>query len=189
MPGQKTELERVDELQVTVNVIDISLASTDVADRRCRTTCDWTRHCRLPSTATPCFWMCGEVIGARKSCSTPASVRAASSTTSMPCSPAARDASHRHQPRPFRPHDGAAGPGGSVRRSQGASGGAPRCVPRTQTVAPNGEERRLPTPMRADFRRENIEVIEEEQALDASATSAARAVHRLTGVKVVQAAR
>jgi 7,8-dihydropterin-6-yl-methyl-4-(beta-D-ribofuranosyl)aminobenzene 5'-phosphate synthase len=58
-----------------------------------------------------------------------------------------------------------------------------------KTVAPNGEERRLPTPMRADFRRENMEVIEEEQALDASATSAARAVHRLTGVKVVQAAR
>jgi 7,8-dihydropterin-6-yl-methyl-4-(beta-D-ribofuranosyl)aminobenzene 5'-phosphate synthase len=30
-----------------------------------------------------------------------------------------------------------------------------------KTVAPNGDERLLPTPMRSDFRRDNIEVIEE----------------------------
>ena len=166
MPGQKIALEPVDEVRVTVitdNVIDISLASSDVA-HRLKLPTEVRLDTPLPIAEHGYSVLLEVRRGDRRTqvlFDTGVSPRGflynLDALQVQPLEMQAIIISHGH----FDHTMGLLGLADRFGARKVPLVVHPDAYLDRKTIAPNGEERRLPTPMRADFRRENIEIIEE----------------------------
>jgi 7,8-dihydropterin-6-yl-methyl-4-(beta-D-ribofuranosyl)aminobenzene 5'-phosphate synthase len=166
MPRQTIPLEPVDEVRITIitdNVIDISLGSTDIA-KRLKLPTEVRLDTPLPIAEHGFSALLDVRRGRQRSqvlFDTGVSPRGflynLDALEVRPLDVQAIVISHGH-------FDHTLGVLGLAERLGGRKVPLvvhPDAYLERKTVAPNGEERHLPTPLRADFRRDNIDVLEE----------------------------
>jgi 7,8-dihydropterin-6-yl-methyl-4-(beta-D-ribofuranosyl)aminobenzene 5'-phosphate synthase len=166
MPREMIPLEPVDEVRLTIvtdNVVDVTLGSTDTA-RRFRMPTDVRLDTPLPIAEHGFSALLDVRRGDQRSqvlFDTGVSPRGfLYNLDALQIDPLDMQAiviSHGH----FDHTMGLLGLSSRFGHSKVPMVVHPDAYLERKTISPNGEERHLPTPLRADFRRDNIEVIEE----------------------------